>query len=216
MKNQVIFFFIFLLLCGCDQKPTKPPEGSNLYWSYGFTAPLNYQADIASVTAFIGKDQELKLMTGGSTGGYPDGNDGDYFEPDTAPSTMYQSATIEPPKAILVNWYSMQEGQYYAALIKLDNKIRTSMIKSYQAKCVNNMDWYMNNIMIGLAPGGYTRAWLRGPCQDLIDIGHFKGWKVDSDISSGYKEDKNSEYMQRYRERMKEVINKPIPYDNWK
>lgn len=215
MNNYGKILLIILSLVGCDKKPSKPPEGSQLYWTYGFTAPQNYQADIAFVTAFIGKDQELRLMTGGSTGGHFLGEEGNFFKPDTAPSMMDQSATIEPPDAVLVNWYSMQEGQYYAVLVKLDEKARKRMTQVCKPDGPQSMDDYMNNILIGLAPGGYSRAWLRGPCQSPIEIGHFKGWKVNANLSTGEHRDINSEYMQRYRNRMKDVINKPIPYENW-
>lgn len=216
MKNYFILAIVVFFMGGCDKKPTRPPEGSNIYWKYGFVAPLNYQADISYVNAFVGKDQELRLMTGGSAGGLYDGDAGNYFHPETASANMDQSATIDPPNAILVNWYSMQEGQYYAVLVKIDDKAKKIMTTACKQNGPESEDDYNNRILIGLAPGGYARAWLTGVCDGLPDIGHFKGWKVDKDMAFGDTRDLNSDYMQRYRERMKEVINKPVPYDNWK
>lgn len=61
----------------------------------------------------------------------------------------------------------MAEPQTYEAYIEIPESARQVMLKSEKAFCGADGKWitdYRNMVVIGLAPGGIAKVWLRGQC----------------------------------------------------
>ncbi len=219
MKKHLLIMLIGLLT-GCSE----PENEDAKYWSYGFTSPPYYEMLLEHVTAVMPNKDEYTMMTGGGTGGFHDESSGEItvnsrgyeFYPRSG-GMMQQYRLTDPPIEFVVGWFSVAENQFYAALVKIDEPVRKKMQTPYKTDCWNeNEIVYMNKVVIGLAPGGYVRAWLKGSCREPVDIGHFRGWKMESGLYSGNTYETNAEYVKEYREDFKKEWAIPFPYEKWK
>ncbi len=220
MKKYLLIFMIGLL-AGCSESENEDAK----YWSYGFTSPPYYEMLIEHVTAVMPNKDEYTMMTGGGTGGFHyEQNPGEItvnsrgyeFYP-RGGSYMQKYRLTEPPMGFVVGWFSVAENQFYAALVNIDESARKKMQTPYKKDCwkVKKIT-YMNEVLIGLAPGGYVRAWLKGSCREPVEIGHFRGWKMDSALYSGNTYDVYKDHVKQSREDFKKEWSIPFPYEKWK
>ncbi len=129
---------------------------------------------------------------------------------------MDQHRYTELPDSMVVSWFSYAEKQFYAANIHFRPDIKKQMMTPYISNCWDDKRMvYHNEIVIGLAPGGYVRVWGTGGCGDKeILVGKFKGWKMVESIT-GTKPEHLKESTEDYHQRFADILAKPIPYEKW-
>ncbi len=215
MKRIYRCLFLFLCLSGCSSKAEVAEEYR--YWSYGFTAPPYFQIKTEYLQASMPDGHTISLMAGTSVGGgRPDNRSGYELAP-RFPVTMDQHHYIELPDSMVVNWFSYAEKQFYAANIHFSPGIKKEMMTPYISNCwQKKRTLYHNQIVIGLAPGGYVKVWGLGGCGDKeILVGKFKGWKMVESLT-GTRPEHLKESTEDYHQRFADILAKPIPYEKWK
>ncbi len=213
MKIIYQCLFLILSLTGCSSRAEVAEEYR--YWTYGFTSPAYYQMKTEYLQASMPDGYILSLRTGWSVGGYrPDDGIGDELEP--IGSMESQERYTELPDSMVVSWFSHAEKQFYAANIHFRPDIKKQMMTPYVSNCWDdNRTLYHNQILIGLAPGGYVKVWGKGGCGDKeILVGKFKGWKMVESIT-GTKPYQLREQTEEYHEKFADILAKPIPYEKW-
>ncbi|WP_024872078.1 DUF2931 family protein [Tolumonas lignilytica] len=214
MKTVVQLLFLILSLAGCSSKAEVAEEYR--YWNYGFTSPAYFQIKTEYLQASMPDGHSFSLRTGWSVGGYrPDDGIGDELEP--IGSMELQERYTELPDSMVVSWFSHAEKQFYAANIHFSPDIKKQMMTPYVSHCwQKKRTLYHNNILIGLAPGGYVRVWGLGGCGDKeILVGKFKGWKMVESLT-GTKPYQLREQTEEYQKEFADILAKPIPYEKWK
>lgn len=214
MKIIYQCLFLILSLTGCSSRAEVAEEYR--YWTYGFTSPAYYQMKTEYLQASMPDGYILSLRTGWSVGGYrPDDGIGDELEP--IGSMESQERYTELPDSMVVSWFSHAEKQFYAANIHFTPNIKKQMMTQYLSNCLGVQEMrYHNEIVIGLAPGGYVKVWGTGGCGDKdILVGKFKGWKMVESIT-GTKPYQLREQTEEYHEKFADILAKPIPYEKWK
>ncbi len=212
---KIVYQCLFLILCltGCSSRAEVAEEYR--YWSYGFTSPAYFEMKTEYLQASMPDGHILSLRAGWSVGGYrPDDDIGDELEP--IGSMESQERYTELPDSMVVSWFSHAEKQFYAANIHFRPDIKKQMMTPYVSNCWDdNRTLYHNQILIGLAPGGYVKVWGKGGCGDKeILVGKFKGWKMVESIT-GTKPYQLREQTEEYHEKFADILAKPIPYEKW-
>jgi len=214
MKIIYRCLFLILSLTGCSSKAEVAEQYR--YWNYGFTAPPYYQMKTEYLQASMPDGHIMTLMAGTSVGGgRPDNRSGYELAP-RFPVTMDQHRYTELPDSMVVSWFSHAEKQFYAANIHFSPDIKKQMMTPYVSNCwTKKRTLYHNQIVIGLAPGGYVRVWGTGGCGDKeILVGKFKGWKMVESIT-GTKPYQLREQTEEYHKKFADILAKPIPYEKW-
>lgn len=214
---KIIYQCLFLILCltGCSTKAEVAEEYR--YWSYGYTSPAYFEMKTEYLQASMPDGHIMRLMAGTSVGGgHPDDGLGYDFAPAFA-NMMYQERYTELPDSMVVSWFSHAEKQFYAANIHFRPDIKKQMMTPYLSNCLGVQEMrYHNEVVIGLAPGGYVQVWGAGGCGDKdILVGKFKGWKMVESIT-GTKPYQLREQTEEYHEKFADILAKPIPYEKWK
>jgi Nitrate reductase alpha subunit len=215
MKTVVQLLFLILSLAGCSSKAEVAEEYR--YWSYGFTAPPYFQIKTEYLQASMPDGHTISLMAGPSEGGYRPGDNTGYDLSPGFSSSMDQHRYIELPDSMVVNWFSYAEKQFYAANIHFSPGIKKQMMTPFKSNCLGVQEMrYHNDIVIGLAPGGYVKVWGTGGCGDKdILVGKFKGWKMVESLT-GTRPEHLKESTEDYHQRFADILAKPIPYEKWK
>ncbi len=209
--KKIILLIAACFLTACEQKHSDAE-----YWTYGFTSPVLYQMIIERVQVIMPDKKEYQFaMTGGTISGLHNAAE-DKFNFNLIPGELPQSRFTTPPQSFVVGWFSVAENQFYAVYIPISDIARKEMQKPYKADCASGDTTYMNWIVIGVAPGGYVRAWLRGLCREPFDIGHFKGWKMVESMQPGNTYEVYKDRVTNYKKEFAKELAQPIPYDKWK
>lgn len=214
MKLTFRYILFVLILIGCSSNAEVTDKYS--YWKYGFTAPAYYQIKTEYLQAKMPDGNILHLMAGPTLGGNrPDSGVGDQLEPHGL--IQLQNKYTELPDSMVVSWFSYAEKQFYAANIHFSANVKKQMMTPYISNCWSDQrKVYHNEIVIGLAPGGYVKVWGTGGCRDqAILVGKFKGWKMKESLT-GNKPESFKESTEAYQKEFADILAKPIPYDNWK
>lgn len=214
MKLNFRYILFVLALVGCSSKAEV--DEAYRYWSYGFTTPAYYRIKTEYLQAKMPDGNILGLRTNSSFGGYrPDSGIGDQLKPHGVMES--QNRYIDLPDSMVVSWFSYAEKQFYAANIHFPADVKKQMMSPYISNCWSDQrKVYHNEIVIGLAPGGYVKVWGTGGCRDqAILVGKFKGWKMKEGLSGTKPEDLNVTTAE-YQKEFADILAKPIPYDNWK
>lgn len=213
---KIIYRCLLLILCltGCSSRAEVAEEYR--YWSYSITVPPYFQINTEYLQASMPDGHIMDLMAGGVVGGgRPDNGSGYEFSIGYTPS-MEQHRYTELPDSMVVSWFSYAEKQFYAANIHFSPDIKKQMMTPYVSNCwTKKRTLYHNQIVIGLAPGGYVRVWGTGGCGDKeILVGKFKGWKMVESIT-GTKPYQLREQTEEYHKKFADILAKPIPYEKW-
>ncbi|MDR6610103.1 DUF2931 family protein [Pseudomonas synxantha] len=119
------------------------------------------------------------------------------------------------PRLVYVRWQSMAEPQTYEAYIEIPESARTIMRSGEQAFCRADSKWitdYRNLLVVGLAPGGIAKVWVRGPCLSAIEVTRVQGTINPEGPYGGHSGGKH----RPLTEESKAYIDKfGIPYGSW-
>ncbi|WP_137807599.1 DUF2931 family protein [Pseudomonas sp. G(2018)] len=120
------------------------------------------------------------------------------------------------PRLIYVRWQSLVEPQTYEAYIPIPEATRQAMLKSERTYCAADGKWitdYRDMVIVGLAPGGIARVWVRGACLKPFDVARVEGTVVKLGPDSGRS---GGQYALPLKPSSKAYIEKyGIPYGSW-
>ncbi|HWT70261.1 MAG TPA: DUF2931 family protein [Pseudomonas sp.] len=120
------------------------------------------------------------------------------------------------PRLIYVRWQSLVEPQTYEAYIPIPEATRLAMLKGERTYCAADGQWitdYRDMVIVGLAPGGIARVWVRGACLRTFDVARVEGSVVKLGPSGGLS---GGRYALPLEPSSKAYIEKHgIPYGSW-
>ncbi|MBE8598234.1 DUF2931 family protein [Xenorhabdus sp. BG5] len=186
-------------------------------WKFQFITPEYFYASISFVQ-FLDEDNYIvqKFM--------PDGADPDYNSVNSWSNKLgggtsgIKNHGEALPQALLVCWDSVVDKKTYQTKFIFTSDVRKLMREPSAGHSVKNRVFYRDTLFIGLAPGGITRAWLRGYDKNNGDnILVAKGESVSGDNMTICRDKTNhpdgyGEYSEEIKSFIKE---KKHPYGEW-
>ena len=82
------------------------------------------------------------------------------------------------PRLVYVRWQSMAEPQTYEAYIEITESVRQLMRNREDVFCAFDgkvITDYRELLVVGLAPGGIAKVWVKGPCLKAIEVTRVQG-----------------------------------------
>jgi hypothetical protein len=226
-KNELYrcFYTLFfaLFLSGCTSKQSLPLPFDA--WSVIFFSPDYMDVWIETAMAVDTDNQVIDHVGGGIPAqGYPRamskgapanfrGKPAGWPENPGGKGRRVLNANL--PKLIYIRWQSIAEPQTYEVAIEIPDSTRELMRKREDIFCPFDgkvITDYRKLVVVGLAPGGIAKVWIKGPCLRAIEV-----TRVQARIfplrpyigSSGAKyhplEEESKAYIKKFG----------IPYDSW-
>ncbi|MFY1665140.1 DUF2931 family protein [Pseudomonas sp. Pseu.R1] len=121
------------------------------------------------------------------------------------------------PRLIYVRWQSLVEPQTYEAFVDIPEATRKAMVEvkqnTYCRGTKERITDHRELLVIGLAPGGIAKTWIRGICLDPIEVSRVQGRVVEKGPDLGRT---NGRYALELEPESRAYIDKfGIPYDSW-
>ena len=121
------------------------------------------------------------------------------------------------PRLIYVRWQSLAEPQTYEAYVEVPEATRHAMLQIQEnTYCKAAKSWITDHrelLVIGLAPGGIAKTWIRGTCLDPKEVSRVQGKVVEKGPDLGRT---NGRYALELEPDSQAYIDKfGIPYDSW-
>lgn len=119
------------------------------------------------------------------------------------------------PRLVYVRWQSMAEPQTYEAYIEITESVRQLMRKREDVFCAFDgkvITDYRQLLVVGLAPGGIAKVWVKGPCLSATEVTRVQGTISSKGPYGGTSNGKHrplSEESKAYIEKF------GIPYGSW-
>ncbi|MHC8372618.1 DUF2931 family protein [Pseudomonas sp. MDT1-85] len=215
--------FITLLLGGCAlaQNQSLPYDA----WELNFLGRPYMEiwietADVVDINERVFRG----AGSGGVSTGYPrafskgmptkfHGKPGGWPERPTGSGRRITGADL--PRLIYVRWQSLAEPQTYGSYIEVPESARELMRKSEDVFCAFDgkvITEYRKQLVVGLAPGGIAKVWVKGPCLPAIEVAHVQGTINPEGPYGGTSNGKH----RPLSEESKAYIDKfGIPYGSW-
>jgi hypothetical protein len=211
--NRILLLVIICLVSGCATANggTSLPYDA---WSLKFVAPNSMEVwvETADIQDVHGR---VFLHVNGGTAAISYGGDATGWPMKLGASQGRNVTDASLPTRIFVRWQSLVEPQTYRVTLNISEEVRQLMLsRELQPRYLPEQRWqFRENLVVGLAPGGVVKLWVRGPglqpievlCQRAEieqrgpDLGLFEGRYVTLPAES-------KEYLRTH----------PIPYDSWK
>ncbi len=207
--------------CSVGARPQTSPlqrhidTSPYLPWTISHLAPDYMEAYLVGIVVFdIQKNMLPNVRQGIPSMGRPSPQ---YARPGEWPANPGSGGgsivRSDLPALLIVNWRSYVEEQEYFVKIEVAEEIRKEMATGHRISCLTNDgidEYYRNNIVVGLAPGGIVKLWINGPCLDSLDAGRYIAQKISPDeardhLSKNQLSDKTVEYLKDH----------PAPYGSW-
>ncbi|GLQ50524.1 DUF2931 family protein [Dyella flava] len=205
--------WLTLWLAGCALTQSTPRNGLPYdSWYLGFQAPARMEVWLE--TADI-EDTQGKILVGMMQGtvalAYHDNPEG---WGDRIPSgkgrDIYNAGL---PKRIYVRWQSLVEPQTYHAIIDIPDQARRIMLTDIPPDKPGGLSGTRRFLSIGLAPGGWIKAWLLGPGSPPVEV---LCMRAQIEPKGPYQGHYNGEYVRLNPEIQDYLKTHTIPYDSWK
>jgi len=121
------------------------------------------------------------------------------------------------PKRIYVRWQSLVEPQTYRAIIEIPEQARRIMLTDIPPDRPGGFNGTRRYLSIGLAPGGWIKAWLLGPGSPPVEVLCTRAQVEPKGPSQGRM---NGRYAYSFDQLEPEtqvyLKTHAIPYDSWK
>ena len=212
LQMKCLVFGLVLLLAGCALARSTSARLPYDAWYLGFRAPryMDVWLETADVEDVRGH-MFLGAMSGTVAIGYS-GEAGGWGQRISMGAGRYLYG-VALPKRIYVRWQSLVEPQTYRAVIDIPESVRQLMRSKAPSMRPPISYEYQEVLSIGLAPGGWIKAWVMSPTSTPVEVlcqkadiepkganqGNYEGRYVTLDPQS-------REYLQHHA----------IPYDSWK
>jgi len=119
------------------------------------------------------------------------------------------------PRLVYVRWQSMAEPQTYEAYIEITESVRQLMRNREDVFCAFDgkvITDYRELLVVGLAPGGIAKVWVKGPCLSAMEVTRVQGTISPKGPYGGTSNGKH----RPLSEESKAYIDKfGIPYGSW-
>nr|WP_296188333.1 DUF2931 family protein [Pseudomonas sp. UBA1879] len=218
--NALLGSVLAVILCGCTHVNEYGAELPYDAWRLGFLAPNYMEVWIETANVLDVKGRVFgRAMSGvaaiqtppnfrGNPRGWPK-------RPGDGAGKYVWRADV--PRLIYVRWQSLAEPQTYEAFIEIPEATRNAMLEIKQnTYCRGTKEWITDHrelLVIGLAPGGIAKTWIRGLCLDPIEVSRVQGRIVEKGPDLGRT---NGQYALELEPESRAYIDKfGIPYDSW-
>ncbi len=214
---------IFVLLGGCahGESSSLPYEA----WSLNFFTPDYMEAWIETADVV---DSNERIFGGAGSGlpamGYPRAlSEGIPTEFRGKPAGWRDNpggkgryvVGADLPRLVYVRWQSMAEPQTYEAYIEINESVRRLMRKRENVFCTFDgrvVTQYRKLLVVGLAPGGVAKVWVKGPCLKATEVSRVQG-TINPEGPYGGKS--NGKHRPLSEESKAYVDKFGIPYGSW-
>ncbi|GHH57679.1 hypothetical protein GCM10009090_29170 [[Pseudomonas] boreopolis] len=202
---------LMCLLTGCATAPAKARLPYDA-WRLGFLAP--HYMDVWTEDAVV-EDVRGRVFTGYRSGTVAIAHEGDPNGWPTSESMGKGRDVIgaDLPRRIYVRWQSLVEPQTYRVTLEIPERMRKLMLEKAESQAVPGKFDYQNAVVVGLAPGGWVKVWVKSPGARRVEV-------LCQQAEVEPKGPDQGEYGGRYvtlPAKAKEYIaNNPIPFDSWK
>jgi hypothetical protein len=201
-----------LLITGCAFAPAHSVRLPYDAWYLGFLAPDDMEvwletADVEDVDGwfFMGAmSGTVAINYGGDPAGWGDR---------VGPGKGVYVTGADLPKRIYVRWQSLAEPQTYRATLEIPESARRLMRSKVPSMRPPIIDEYRKVLTIGLAPGGWIRAWVMSYGSMPVEVLCQKAEIEPKGPDQGQYEGRYGTLSQRAKAYLK---THSIPYDSWK
>ncbi|WP_256601412.1 MULTISPECIES: DUF2931 family protein [unclassified Pseudomonas] len=218
--NALLGCALAVILCGCSHVNDYGTELPYDAWRLGFLAPNYMEVWIETANVLDVKGRIFgRAMSGvaaiqippnlrGNPRGWPK-------RPGDGKGKHLWRADV--PRMIYVRWQSLAEPQTYDAFIEIPEATRDAMLEvKPNTYCRGTKEWITDHrqlLVIGLAPGGIAKTWIRGLCLDPIEVSRVQGRIVEKGPDLGRT---NGRYALELEPESRAYIEKfGIPYGSW-
>lgn len=208
MKRLLLCLFA-IMLSGCATGQGRPDLPYD-YWYVGLTAPGYMEVWVEGVDVVDQRGLAFEHVHGGTVS-YSNKTAGWHM----GGGKMKQVPGVDLPEIIFVRWQSLVEPQTYNVRIDIPQWVRDEMAKPQRVYCKSEKSWetlYMDNISIGMAPGGIAKVWLGNGCSDYKEIGRFVG---EIKKSGPYNGKSGGKHRPLTEEAKTYIEQHDIPYGSW-
>ncbi|WP_240356908.1 DUF2931 family protein [Pseudomonas sp. 15A4] len=218
--NALLGCVLGLILSGCSSANDYGVELPYDAWRLGFLAPNYMEVWIETANVVDVKGRLFRrAMSGVAAVQTPPNSTGN---PRGWPKRPGDGAgkhvwRADVPRLIYVRWQSLAEPQTYEAYIEIPESTRHEMLEVREKTyCRGTKNWITDHrelLVIGLAPGGIAKTWIRGACLDPIEVSRVQGKVVEKGPDQGRT---NGRYALELEPESRAYIDKfGIPYDSW-
>lgn len=169
MPKRWLAYGLAFLLSGCALSPAASGQLPYEAWRLGFLAPSNMEvwletADVEDVRGhtFYG------AMAGTVAINYSEDVSG-WRQPVGWGAGRYLTGAALP-KRIYVRWQSLVEPQTYYAMLHIPESARQLMRSKAPSMRAPIRYEYQKALAIGLAPGGWIKAWVMSPSSTPVEV----------------------------------------------
>ncbi len=117
------------------------------------------------------------------------------------------------PRRIYVRWQSLAEPQTYRVILEVPEEARQLMLSKVESVVVPGKMDYRDWVIIGLAPGGWVKMWVRSPGSRAVEVLCQQAEVESKGPYRGLSEGKHRPLSERATAYIQQH---PIPYDSWK
>lgn len=212
--KRLAMLLCLALLGGCAHAGKGPGSLPYPYWRLGFLAPDYMEVWIETADVEDIRGWSFPHMGGGVAAiDTPDDLSGDAqgwgSRIGWGGGRFVTGADL--PQRIFVRWQSLAEPQTYRVTLEIPERARQLMVEKLEPPCTTMM--YRQALVVGLAPGGIVRAWVRSTCGESIEILHAQAEVEPKGPSQGKT---GGQYALPLEPSAKAYIDKHgIPYGSW-
>ncbi|HAI3446645.1 TPA: DUF2931 family protein [Escherichia coli] len=207
---SVLFFCGFVSACTCEQsKGLKVPWDE---WYFAFTTPKALPAQVTllkllDVDGYASTYRTIDQPQGISVGKWSERN--------SAGNTQFNKAD-RLPQIMIFCWDSIIDKKIYQSTLFFTHDTWNKMVSPYPDVLESAKKAYRQTMLIGLAPEGKVRVWLRQYGHSDIPLNDTKITTVSGKDLDMCKDETNFPNGYEYSEGMKKfIIDKKYPYGIW-
>lgn len=117
------------------------------------------------------------------------------------------------PRRIYVRWQSLVEPQTYRVTQEIPDSMRRQMLSRAESLAVPGKFDYQNAVVIGLAPGGWVKVWVKSPGGNRVEV---LCRQAEVEPKGPYRGLSEGRHRPLSKESAAYLKTHPIPYDSWK
>ncbi|WP_396615142.1 DUF2931 family protein [Lysobacter soli] len=181
-----------------------------LGWSIGYTAPPYMEVWIETIDVEDVNGRLFRHIGSGTASIAYSGDPAGWRPPRTlGGGRLVRGAAL--PKHMYVRWQSLVEPQTYHATFDVPERARQLMLEREKREITQAWD-YRSYLILDLAPGGWVKAWIRGPAGDKYEV---LCEHAEIEAKGPYEGRSGGRHRPLTDRAAPYVAAHPIPYDSW-